>query len=263
MIARVYKYFRWLSLDVSVGAIVLSAFFSQELGVNSKWEELVCLGLGVLLIYNIDHFKDVQSISVIPASRRIIHKEYSRLILILIALSLISGFLLAFRLDWYVQISGTIIVLCSSLYLLFTRKIEAGKEILIALIYGIGVMLIPLIRLEFSWLTLVTTIAMSIVAMINLLLFSIIEYEEDVQDGFGSLVRRISLSASNRLLLFLMIILVFILTWLIPQNFLIGIYLLACVVCYLLIWQLGWFRNKDRYRIFGDGLFLFPTVLLF
>ena len=58
----IYKYIQALSLDVSFGATIMSAFIAHFLGVQVGMNIYISLFIAVWLIYTIDHLIDAKRI---------------------------------------------------------------------------------------------------------------------------------------------------------------------------------------------------------
>ena len=78
-------------MDVTAGAIVLLAFFGQELNVEVEWREMVGLALAVFMIYNLDHLNDSLFTVISKNERRRFHFTYSKPIALICACTSVVG----------------------------------------------------------------------------------------------------------------------------------------------------------------------------
>lgn len=265
MLTRLYKYLRWLSLDVVVGAIVLCAFLCQELSVEYTWEELTCLGLAVLLIYNVDHLLDAQKIIGTASSRRQFHIKYRVFILATCFVALIMAVILLTRIDERIIAAGAVLAASSVLYLVMSKRMDWFKEFWVAGTFAFGVTLIALTRSTVFIETLLITTSIGTIAFVNLLLISLHEEEEDEEEGFRSLVTTAGSAAVKKILLVALILLFIAAAIIFHQNISlpIGIFVLISMTLYVLIWRVKWFETDERYRFIADLVFLLPVIWLF
>ncbi|MCP4460050.1 MAG: hypothetical protein GY816_18805 [Cytophagales bacterium] len=268
MIARAYKIFTWLSLDVTVGAIVFMHFLSQELGTPVLWIEAAALGLAVWVIYSVDHLLD-SSAAVEPISpRRLFHQQHTKVLLLLTALALTAGIWMASLLSRNVIISGGILAIIAVGYLVAARyrRWSDFKEIQIALGYAIGVSLVPVTKLEaiesWHWLSIILLL---LTAFINLILFSWFERKQDQDEGFTSMVLTLGEKKISVILIlaFVMILLGAITLFQIGGSLNLAIFLLLTGGINSCLWKFTYYFGKNsRYRAVGDAVFLLPLFWL-
>ena len=217
MIIKVYRLFQALSLDIAIGAVILSTAVAKYYGVSLTWPIQLCLFIAVWLIYTFDH-------------------------LMAAAFIVIYFLLVRFTVFW-------------------------AKEVFVALGYTAGVFLAPLALLS-KWpvvgeLWLVPCVFL--VALINLLLFSLYDYGQDKQNGFHSVVLRIGTESSRKLIGLLLMITFSLVVWLLtkhPAHLLFWVLLVMTGSLVALHLRPTVFHPRDNYRILGDGIFFLPLVYL-
>lgn len=262
MFARFYRYLKWLSLDVTAGAIVLSAFFSSQLGLPIHVFELIALGTAIWLIYNIDHLVDARKVLSSLGTRRNFHRQYARFILWFSVFVCIGGIYTAFRLPWEVVRVGLFLTGLSIGYLVLAGKLFWLKEFLVAVIYSTGVLIPILVRIDFRTEVVLIWIALFLLAFANLLIISKVEYLADRSDGFQSIVTEIGLKVVRPLFYSTLILASGIGLLLVGTNWMAGIYFPLVCILYGFIWHLRIFHQKEVYRTLADGAFILPVLFL-
>ncbi|MBV6648002.1 MAG: hypothetical protein KI790_21250 [Cyclobacteriaceae bacterium] len=258
-------------MDIVLGAIVVCAYVARELRVTMPWECYVALGLAIWLIYTIDHFLDTQKVEQLATARHRFLREHSLFLQWLCVLILVAGSILAFRLPREIIFWALGMGLCSITYLLiaFWRRSFLLKEVLVAIIYSSGVLLAPYViavdTLTFAMF--LTFLELLLLALINLLIFAFLEYDQDKAYGFHSIVQSIGLRKTYRLI-WIIILLTFLLaffdlsimdieTRVSPVPFIVMLSIFALIFA-----KKDYFANQERYRIIGDGAFLVPIIFL-
>jgi 4-hydroxybenzoate polyprenyltransferase len=260
MFARGYKYIRWLSLDVTAGAIFLCLFFGDVFQVHIVWKEWLALGLTVWCIYTFDHLHDAIRSNLVNEMRLFHQRNFKVVSILLIVAGLFNGWLVG-QLDGVVLRGGLLLLGFVLIYFVLTR-FEWGnyfKEFMIAMIFSVGVILVSLVREEFLEIQHgVGLVAMVVVAFLNVCLFAYFEKEFDQKEGFNSIALRMEDTVFRRLLIgvFFVLLLAVLLLVFIGHYRLFG-YFLFVFLMYLLIWIFrDWFSKNERYRMLGDGVFL-------
>jgi 4-hydroxybenzoate polyprenyltransferase len=145
------------------------------------------------------------------------------------------------------------------------------KEIIVALVYTCGVIVGPFSLYQGTLTTphILVTIQFAVLAFSNLLLFSYFEMEIDLHQNFGSLPRSIGKSTARSLVmgLLLFVMLTVLVCWLTcPEQDVIKnsqwiILLMSFSLMAIYKWS-EFFRQHDRYRFLGDGIFFIPVLVL-
>ncbi len=264
MITRAYRYFRWLSLDVTAGAIVLMIFFCQELGVNYFWQEYTALGLAVWLIYTLDHLKDATRLIYPVAERRKFHKQHFKSLKTIALVVAFAGLVLCWFVSDIILVPGILVASFSAFYLFVSKRIDGFKELWVAITFAVGVLLVPLVRSGMEATTFLVLSALVTLALINLILFSHFEKSEDVEEGFRSFasVMGDKLVLVTLITSFLLLASFLFLIWQVTGSFALITFFSLAELLYLGIWQIKWFHSMERYRIAGDAIFLLPIVFI-
>ncbi len=268
MIARVYRYLAWLSLDVTAGAVVFMHFLSREFEILVHWSEMTALGISVWLIYSIDHILDARAAKEPISPRREFHKQRIHFLLFLNVFVLCIGFWVLAQLTTDVLIAGGIIAFVALGYLVFVRieRLSGIKEVQIAIGYTGGVSLVPLLYLEkilvWHWMSIVL---LFLIALGNLILFSWFELNQDQKEGFTSLVQTLGTKRTKTILevVFIANILGALIMYQFGGTLTLAIFfLLAGAINFCISKYKNFFEQHDRYRIIGDAVFLLPILWL-
>ncbi len=258
-----------LSLDVVGGAIASSIFFSTVFQTPISILVLTLLGLSVWIIYTVDHLLDVKNSNpFIISDRHIFHQRNSKSIKLGLATALILASFLVFQLPNTITYAGVVLATIIAAYIFFNKRLGASKELVAALFYCAGVCLPALVFVETQLPLVYRLLIMQffITALTNLILFALIERDEDKANRFKSIATLKSIKQVNFLLvlLFLVSIGLFLfqlklsMQWM-PSGILFFMNLVLCL--------LFTFRNalfvRTHYRLIGDGIFLMPIVILF
>jgi len=264
---KFYNYIQLLSLDVVAGACIGTNYISYLLKTPTSWLSTVALGIMIWLIYTLDHLLDARKNDHPSNKRHAFHQLYFRQIFIAWIILALIGLLILPLLPFTVLKLGIVLLSIVVLYfiLLFFSVLKSGKykEAVIALVYSLGLVLIPIAlgqnldHVQLAWIISVYFI----LAFINLVLFSIYEEEEDILDGHFSIVQ--SIGQQNAVffvkVLWLIGMTIVILGEPIFQNYIF-------VLMFILLGPLLFFRNhfapSARYRLIGDGIFILPILVL-
>ncbi|MEN7548949.1 hypothetical protein AAG747_13585 [Rapidithrix thailandica] len=277
MLGVIYKYIRVLSLDIVVGACVGALFVASLVKVNLPWLLLADLALSVWLIYTFDHLLDARKITHLPSTfRHAFHQRHANALsltwLFLAGFGICSLFLLPIQTLQY----GLILLALVALYFLFLKLVghlpTVFKELAIALIYTAGIFLGPLSLTQqpWSWYWLILFLEYAALAYINLAEFSIFELKIDTQDEHGSIARKIGEQKTLRMirviaagmggLMLAAVLLFYDHTTLFFATQLLFLLMLGSLLA-IVQWPMI-FVKKERYRIWGDLVFLYPLVFL-
>ncbi len=263
-----YRYFRWLSLDIVLGAIIFLHFLADLYALAIEPSVYLALGIAIWLIYTTDHLIDA-SISTHPDARRNFHRVHqSKLIFISGALSFL-GLINIYFLPLQVIRSGAVLCAFCVLYLLVVYFIPRFwfKEILVAVGYSSGIFLAPLaLKGSFGITDFILVSQLSVLASINLLIFSLYDRERDSIEGFGSLVMKMNSNSGwviNFLLLALFSSALYFLIHL-PAKFIAIqlVYMMMTLILFSITRFRLFFGRKERFRIVGDAVFYVPLIFL-
>ena len=104
-----------------------------------------------------------------------------------------------------------------------------------------------------------------LLALLNLLIFSMYEIRTDELDGHTSFVRAIGPGNTKILIGAFSLIIILSGGWIIangtlPEKQIVGIYGFMLIGLLLIAFRESWFGINERYRIWGDAVFLFPII---
>ncbi|MDA0194766.1 MAG: hypothetical protein O2887_00400 [Bacteroidetes bacterium] len=273
MTFRFYHIINALSLDIALGAGILSLVLGRYLGLQIPVFVLLALVISVWIIYTADHLLDARTIPHQATSfRHHFHQHFRKEILIALFISFIGLFFILVQLPPITIFYGIPVVLGVSIYFILNRffGLTFQKEILIAALYVIGVYIGPYslssgeIPKEMSLFLL----QLGLMAWTNLLIFGIYEQGEDLQDGLKSMVTSWGVQKSGQLVKILLsttfVLAIFgLLTFIEAIN-----YFKLQMVFLFMNGVLGtlYFRRETlvqsglQYRYFGDGIFFMPVA---
>jgi hypothetical protein len=276
---RIAKLAQALSLDVALGAVCCSAMFCRLVGLSPlPWPQLAVLGGTVLLIYAADHQADVYRMPGPPLTdRHRFHWRYRRLLRPLAGILAIALAGAALLLPKVVIVYGLLLAGAVGAYLLVVSRLPESrgrrwfhKEILVAALYTAGVWGSVAVRaVSLPPFARLAGVVIGLLALQNLLLFSYLEWEEDVSQGQRSLARS---WGTGRVLLAMRGLSV-VLAGLLAASWEGAEGLTGRAVWFTLAAMMGVlgalcafpaaFRRRHRYRLLGDGVFLLAAWALF
>jgi hypothetical protein len=275
IIKKILIYFNLLSLDVVAGAMAGMLFFSKLLEVKTPFAVYILLGLTVWIIYTLDHLMDAKSTKGYPhLTRHQFHQHNFRILLIMTFISGIIGGLLFFTFDEmkFIRVEAMILGSVTVVWMGFLRwgrqRISWLKEISTALIYVLGISLVPFSSTEFELLDknfFLFFVLYFIAAWVNLLILSYLDSDEDQKDGFGSILVLISKAQLKKSVLILGIIgigLVIFLLVTLPSFYHIHSVIVGLILGYHLLLFLSKKQSNDQIRKKSEASFLLPVLLL-
>ncbi len=270
---NLYRYIQALSIDVAIGAIVMSAWVAQCLQVTMHWSVYVSMGLCTWLVYTLDHLMDAKDLAKNAVTfRHSIHVRYFKGITYSWIGVLVGSLLIVVRyLPLQTILFGlgalTIVTIHFVLVYLLGKRISVlvHKELGVALAYAFGVFVGPASYVGFSgvmpWMLFGSIF---FIALLNLILFSYFDYEADQNQGQTSIVRGMGLKRSMLLIGFVSVLGLICASYSLFEGSYSLFYVLLAILIALLIMipYKAYFGIGDRYRILGDGVFLLPAVFL-
>ncbi len=271
---KLYKQLQILSIDVAFGAAAGAFLVSQVLSIQLPFIIYFSLTMAVWLIYTIDHLMDaakMQQKAITP--RHVFHqKYYKELLWIWLTLFLITGCLcLAYLPITTIKlglIAAMLVVAHLVLVNLLGTKISilVQKELGVAITYSTGVVVGPLSMMKaiphYLWWVLAQ---LFLYAFINLLEFSYFEKEVDKKQGQTSIARSIGTQPLEIIIYTMLGVGLFINTYCLvyfPSRIVVQLVLfLMFGVLTLVFIKKSTFAHNERYRTWGDVVFLFPIIL--
>lgn len=274
-----YTLARWLSIDVAAGSLGSAVLAARALRVTMPWAWYAVLPLAVWSVYTLDHLLDARIVGEkAHTHRHLFHHRYRKSItaiwLLVTAATLVMAveLLTPIGVTFGLVMSGLVVVHLTLVWLVGKRTSPLlAKELGVAIIYTFGIWGLPLLRYRagLGLIDLVPVGQFFMLAMVNLLAFSLYERKIDAMDGQTSFVRAIG-PASARKIIYMLIALIGLAA--VPAIAANGDYVtvltqatllaMAAALAALLLWP-HWFAQHDRYRTVGDGAFLVPLLLVF
>ena len=263
------KYIRWLSLDIVLGGVIFLNFIGDQLKVEVPIVVSLALSLCIWLIYTLDHQRDVTLKSHQKGARRIFHKKNQRVIILTALFIGLLGLVLLYFLPLELVQWGLLVALVCLIYLTLSTGLSSllVKEVMVALLYGGGIFLFPLIQIDpLEGIHGLLFIQLSLLAFVNIVLISTFELEEDRFNGFGSLSLSMGKRRTSQLLGGLLIISALstiIIAYYHPYFMHLEIiYLFASLQLSIILLRPAWFVSVERYRIYADAIFFYPLIFL-
>ncbi|HEY0654425.1 MAG TPA: hypothetical protein VGD65_14895 [Chryseosolibacter sp.] len=266
---RAYRYVNILSIDTALGAVVCSMFFARLISANVWIYGKLALGLTVWIIYTADHLLDAKKVRGIASSdRHRFHQKHFRTLLMIMLVAVIIDIVVASFMRKALLQYGALLSVVVVLYLLISRFLKMLKEIFIALIYTVGVMLPALADREHlmdQW-DMLFMFGFFLVAAANLLIFSWFDVQRDHADGHPSFVTFYGKQKTRMIVYGLFVALVAVAIYLAADRsyelISLGILLLMMTSLVLILRFNEYFAQEDRYRLLGDAVFLLPGLYL-
>lgn len=259
MLRRFFQACHYLSFDVILGALLLMQLTSAHLKVSISWVHFLLLAIGIWIIYTIDHLLDSKKVPHTQRARYVFHARHRQKLSLATCVLLPLAAIFACLLEVKIIIFGIILSLFAGLYLLVQQKLARGhfKEIYIAFAYTLGILLCPFVLGELF--DVVLFFLLFIAALLNLLIISDFEYEEDHQDGFSSIATILQSGYLDQFI-YAVASAGIALVLIAPVSDL-SLFFLSIYAIYILIFlKKRWFIKRSRYRYLLDGAFTLPLL---
>lgn len=269
-----YRLINILSIDVAIGACIMASFVAGMFGESVPTITLLTLFLSVWIIYTVDHLYDARNIQhTSHTQRHRFHQQNFVELKVMVFFGLLIQLGLLFLLPPTIIKKGFIMVGIVLLYFfllwLFRQKRIYHKELLIAIVYASGVFLptFNLLEFAFSFDLLIVFLQVCSLAFCNLLTFALLETHSDHLDRQSSIALSIGVEQTARVLygtLFmgLLTTLVFFVTAETPSLRIGQLILLLMFLISVGILRISWFRKRERFRYWGDAVFIFPSLYI-
>lgn len=270
-ITNVFKVIRYLSIDVVIGGIVISnaiaKVFDHIISIHSD----IALASCIWLIYTLDHLVDAHKVIGEPSmERHIFHKKYKKVIIMVFILVVIMGLIQLPSLPFFTLMYGGKLIVIVALYFLviWMFKMFFMKEFLVAIVYAAGVSLSTVSLVEQLTFSLcLICIQTGLLAVINLLIFSLFEISTDKQDDTQSWAVHFGIKkTTNHIRILFTVFFLSLLVGLFTANsgslFFFQVVTFAMASVLFIVFTLDdTFRQNNRFRWVGDLVFLFPAIL--
>jgi len=274
----IFSIFRHLSMDVVLGAVASGSMVVYVLGKPMPWIWWVALPIAVWVIYTADHLMDAYRLQgEAHTPRHLFHHTYFKpigIIWLLLLLSCMSwiAYLVPTNMLYLGFLMGLLVVLHLALVSLIGSHTSwlLHKELGVGLIYALGIWGGPAVVhqawQEAQFLLLFTQFFL--LAMINLLFFSLYEIDTDKWDGHTSAVLALGKKATLAIISMFAILIIGIGIFLLNgENSFDSFHKTQIIYALMLICLLAisffptFFGKNERYRYLGDGAFLLPALI--
>lgn len=271
---KIYKFFQILSLDVALGGALISASIGVLLGVEMPVTIPLALGIAIWLIYTSDHLVDAHKAKKSPLiERHSFHRQYFIPLVTSVGILSLIGVGVVLMLPVKTLIYGAILfllVLCYFAVILLFKSFYL-KELIVAFVYAAGIFLGPVSMMDVpvpdSLLLLLAQLFL--LALLNLLLFSLFEIELDKIDNHPSLARKLGPQKSDTLVGGLSVLLLalqvyFVIALRNHEQWLLFHWTFVCmhIILMILYWKKESCRKNSLFRMIGDGIFFLPGLYL-
>ncbi|MGC1243090.1 MAG: hypothetical protein WA874_15985 [Chryseosolibacter sp.] len=266
VLRQFYQYINILSIDVVAGAVISALFFARIFDVTVSPYALAALALTVWIIYTIDHLRDARAIrNTASTDRHRFHQQYFKVVASVLIIIIAIDFALIWFVPERVLIMGMMLWSIVLAYLATQRYLKFLKEFFVALLYTAGVLLpsLALTLFDFQLVHYILIGKFFITALMNLLLFSLYDYNEDRDQQQHSFVTWFG-PASTRigiLLLGLLNILSGIVLWSFDPAVAL-IFIAMNLMLLAILFSKKHLAADNRYRIVGDAVFFIPLLYL-
>ncbi|MEM6359121.1 MAG: UbiA family prenyltransferase [Bacteroidota bacterium] len=267
----IYRYFNLLNLDVVAGAVICSMAFARLLDVEVSWAALSLLGFTIWSIYTFDRLMDGRyKKDALQSDRHRFHNRRGSLLSwLLVACILFSAILLFFipptTVLWGATLACGVLAYLATIHLLKIKWL-VHKEVVIATIYTLGVMLAPLsiYQGDYGISFLLCGVIFFTIVLYNLLVFSMYDEDFDSKSDLPSLVTVLGKKPVNTLLHILSVFLIvsILLGYINYVNPVFIVFFFMSTVLIIIHRYAHHHFFQLNYRFIGDAVFLLPVVLL-
>jgi 4-hydroxybenzoate polyprenyltransferase len=266
---RAYRYINILSIDTALGAVVCAMFFAKLISANVWIYGKIALGLSVWIIYTADHLMDARKVKGEASSERHrFHQRHFRVLLIFMIVAIVIDLVVVSFMRRSLLEYGIALSVVVALYLLISRYLKMLKEVFIAFIYTVGVMLPALGDREHlmdQWALLIM-FNFFLIAVANLLVFSWFDVQKDRTDGHPSFVtfygRQKTRVIVYGLFCALVAISIYIAMFRTYELFPVLILFIMMSILLLILRFDTYMAKEDRFRFAGDAVFFLPAIYL-
>jgi 4-hydroxybenzoate polyprenyltransferase len=266
---KAYRYINILSIDTALGAVVCSMFFAKLISANVWVYGKIALGLSVWIIYTADHLLDARKVKGVASSERHrFHQKHFRSLLILMILALVIDLTVVSFMRKSLLEYGFALSIVVAFYLVISRFLKMLKEVFIAFIYTIGVMLPALADQEHllnQW-DILFMFNFFLIAAANLLIFSWFDIQKDRADGHPSFVTFYGREKTRIVVYGLCVTLAALTIYLgafrAYELFPLVILFTMMLVLVAILRFDRYFIQDDRFRFVGDAIFFLPAIYL-
>lgn len=272
----IFNFINTYSVFVAIGSLSSYLFYSELLNVKPNYIVATGLSIGLWIIYSLDHLLDGLSLGEKASSVRhrehfLKHKQITSLILIGIVSLIGLSFWLPFI--YYNYIVFLCVLTLIHFLINYTLSIRFAalryfKEVFIAFVVTIGFVITPVLEghssIDMNQLAHVF-ILFYFINLSNLFLFSYFDNERDQKDNMITIAHFYGLGKLRNLIFFGIAISFVLLGISFVNGYVDGIsftlFLTMQITLLIIIVFPSFFRTNDRYRFFGDLIYLYPLAI--
>ena len=277
LLIPILNFINTYSISVALGSFSCYVFFSKIYKVQPNYVVALGLALGVWFIYTLDHLLDGIQLEYKANARR--HKVHFTKKKIVIPMLVIVGMLLlllAFCVpQTYYKVIGILMALTVIHFIInylvpvrFKRRFFL-KEVFIAFVVAVGFCIVPLAGISFSlWPSSMPVLLKSLVLLnlTNLFIFSFFDKEADQQANVLSLAQLTTDNTIRRLsILCILLSLVFTSIGFWQEDISVMVWFVFFAMqasLFIIVKNKAYFQLEDRYRFFGDLIYVYPLAAM-
>ncbi len=270
-----FNFINTYSILVAVGSFSSYLFFSDLFNIKPNYIVASGLSIGLWVIYTLDHLLDGLSIGGNASSVRhrehfLKHKQIARLILF----GSISLIVLSFWLPetYYSYIVFLCVVTSLHFWINYTLSVRFialrhFKEVFVAFVVTIGFVITPILEAQpFKDVNqlIYIFIFFYLINLSNLFLFSYFDKERDQKDNMITIAHFYGLDKLRWLIYlgvgvsFIVLVISYMHGYISGVSFLIFLAMQTTLLGIIIF--PSFFRTNDRYRFFGDLIYLYPLI---
>ncbi len=260
-----YRLLNLLSVDVVIGAMCSSVFFAHIFKAEVTICSIISLGLSVWIIYTADHLLDAKKTEAsATTNRHRFHQRHFQLLLVLMITAVGINTIVIFYIRNPALIIGIVLIVLVILYLLIHHNLKFFKEIFVSIVYTAGVLVPAISKTEMGWREWpwMMIVQFLLVALLNLIIFSWFDYENDLQDKRVSFVTIVGKKASRIFIIFQFalstILLVVAFSF---QVEMIVFFVMNVILLFIFVFH-SYLAHDDRYRLLGEAIFFVPVLAI-
>jgi hypothetical protein len=269
-LTRPLKLARILSLDVVAGAACGGLLAEHVTGVRMAMAWWICLVAAVWSIYTADHLLDARRGGNLPTTdRHAFHLRHAVPLTIALSISVVVGFVASASLRDPVRHLGYGLSALVVVYLASAQGVVLNwipKEVAAGALYAAGIWCGPVVMSDnaVSW-AFVAAFLHAVAAILNLTALGIFESELDRTHRTRSLALRFGKAPAKAMVLvlsamFTALALGAAATRPSEQTIAFGVLAIQVATPALMLIASGWFGRRERYRSWGDSVFLLGAL---
>ena len=270
---EIIRKLHYLNFDTGAGAVIMSLFIAQIMNVSIPISSSISLFMAVLVIYTFDHYQDSFLSNIDQSSERLKfyrgNRKRLRLFLVMLILMLVISLTFLPR---QLLVNGIILSIAVGAYFgllkLLPLKVLVFKELFVAIVYSLGVVLPTYTLMDSSTTPSVFSITsiVAVLALINLFVFSLYDKESDLTTMQPNIIRVIGSKVPQLLGIIVAMVGLFLIWYpgilnLKIQDCLV-LTLMNLILVTLLLIPVTKSSTKEYLRIVGECAFILPLAVL-